>query len=283
MADIVIQNTLIDQRDWLTLAGLVSLAYLLSQHSYYFSFLTVYTTPPLYVCSFACMPCMLVGGTASRPPSSPQPKVPKIMEIPVSLVRNEPISLPLVHRPYHVHVTIPFSLLVKDFDPNTTRVPEMERPQSWWATRLFGRRYKTPTDAAAKAFTVAYPAYRYEVWPKLSALLFGKEQPVMHSVSGSDTEDWERAGDSNLFWVFSTGVTDDDTDLVGAVVLKADPRPCSTGGIVFTVEEMGEREKAAWKTAWMDVVLYKSPGAGESGVDLAMLQGWELVLQYLDG
>jgi hypothetical protein len=192
------------------------------------------------------------------------------MTIPVSLVENASIDLPLKHGPFHVHVTIPFSLLVRDFDPNTTRVPQMERPQCWLATRLFGRRYDTPTDVVTKVVMVAYPVYHHQVWPELSTLLFGKEEPRMYSVSGSDAKEWERVGASNLFWAFSRGVADDDIEHTRAVVLKASCSPCSAGGIMFSVEEVGEKGKAAWKAAWMGVVLYKEPSAGESDADLAM-------------
>ncbi|KAK4152139.1 hypothetical protein C8A00DRAFT_16513 [Chaetomidium leptoderma] len=205
--------------------------------------------------------------------------IPAIPAIPVSLAENESISLPLERRPCHIHITIPFSLLVKDFDPNTAQVPQLELPRSWWwPTRLFGRRYETLTDATTKAVTIAHPTYR-QVWPKLSALLFGKEETTLYSVLGSDAKDWERAGASNIFWAFSTGVTDDDIVHARAIVLKASP--CGTGGILFTVEEMGERDKVAWKTAWMDVVLYKS--AGESDVDLAMARKNHALYRHMAG
>ncbi|KAH6856118.1 hypothetical protein B0I37DRAFT_366605 [Chaetomium sp. MPI-CAGE-AT-0009] len=198
------------------------------------------------------------------------------MDIPVSLVGNGPISLPLKHEaPIHVQITIPFSLLVKDFDPNTTQVPHLERPRSWLANRLFGRRYTFPTDAPTKAFLVASPVFESQVWPKLGASLFGKMERIgiMYSHATSDAEKWERAGASNLFWAFSTGVTDEDISNVRAVVLKASPGPAGAGGILFTVEEMDEREKAAWKSAW-EVLGPFTPSPpwrdGESDVDLAM-------------
>jgi hypothetical protein len=183
-----------------------------------------------------------------RPPNLQPPPV-AIISTTGSLVGNRPISLPLKHEaPIHVHITIPFSLLVKDFDPNTTRVPVLEKPGSWLATRLLGPRYKTPTDAPTKAFLVACPVFHRQVWPKLSTLLFGKEERMMYSHSGCDAKAWERAGASNLFWAFSTGVTDDDIGRVNAVVLTASPAPDGAGGILFTAEEMGEREQEAWKT-----------------------------------
>jgi hypothetical protein len=193
------------------------------------------------------------------------------MDIPVSLVENDRINLPLNHDvPIHVHVTIPFSLLVPDCDPNSTPVPKLERPRCWLATRLFGRQYETPTDAMTKTVLVVSPAFHHPVWPKLSALLFGKEQRNMYTHLISDATEWEHANASNISWAFSTGVTDDDIDNVSAVVLKAGPGLCGTGGILFTVEEMGERHKAAWKRAWMELPPPMSPGSGESGVDLAM-------------
>ena len=194
------------------------------------------------------------------------------MEVPVSLVGHGPISLPLKHEaPIHAQIRIPFSLLVKDFDPETTQVPQWEVPRSWLANRLFGRRYESPTDAGTKVFLVACPVFHHKVWPKLSTLLFGKKERVMYSHSGSDVEEWERAGASNLFWAFSTGVTDEDVDNVRAVVLKASPCPDGTGGILFTAEEMDEGENAAWKTAWeVRVPPTPSPSDRESDIDIAM-------------
>ena len=47
----------------------------------------------------------------------------------MSLIANGPLSLPLKEEaPIHVHATIPFSLLVKDFDPTTAKVPYREEP-----------------------------------------------------------------------------------------------------------------------------------------------------------
>jgi hypothetical protein len=113
----------------------------------------------------------------------------------------------------------------------------------------------------------------------LSTLLFGKEEPTLYCIVGSDAKDWAHAGTSNSVWAFSTGVTEDDIDHTRAVLLKASP--CGTGGILFTVEEMGEREKAAWKTAWMDLAPYKSPG--ESDVDCAMTRKNQALYQYMAG
>jgi hypothetical protein len=207
------------------------------------------------------------------------------MDIPVSLVKNESISLPL-DGPLHVHITIPFSLLVKDFDPNTNPIPQMKRHRpSWWPTSLFGRWFEPPTHDITKIFDVVNPAYYGQVWPKLSALLFGREEPTMYCIVGSDAEDWERAGVSNLFWTFytGTGVADDndgDIEHARAVVLKASHSPCGKGGAVFTVEEMGEKDKAGWKTTWMDVVPYK-PSAGESDVDVAMMRKNQALHRYM--
>jgi hypothetical protein len=168
----------------------------------------------------------------------------QMRDISVSLVGDPPISLPLEHsESVHVHITIPFSLLVQDFDPNTTQVPQWERPRCWLATRLFGRRYETPTTDIIKVCLLAFPIFEHRVWSKLSVLLFGKEERRMNSNMGSDATEWERASASNLFWVFSKGVTDDDIDHVRAVVLKASPSMGGTSGMLFTVEEMGEREK----------------------------------------
>lgn len=194
------------------------------------------------------------------------------MDVSVSFNENGPISLQLKHvAPIHIHIMMPFSLLVKDFDPNTTQVPNLERRRSWLATRLFGRRYETPVDVMTKIFLLTCPAFHNLVWPKLSTLLFGKEEPMMYSHLSSDKEEWERARASTVSWAFSTRITDDDIGDMRAVILKASPNPDGPGGILFTVEEMGEREKAAWKTAWKVLVPpTPSPSDGESDVDLAM-------------
>ncbi|KAK4096317.1 hypothetical protein N658DRAFT_364857 [Parathielavia hyrcaniae] len=110
------------------------------------------------------------------------------MDIPVSLIGNGPISLPLKHEaPIHIHITIPYSLLVKDFDPNTTPVPVLERPRCWLITRLFERRRETPSDAPDKACLIAWPVF-HRVWPKLSTLLIGKEEPSLYSHVGCDAK-----------------------------------------------------------------------------------------------
>lgn len=174
------------------------------------------------------------------------------MDIPVSLIANGPLSLPLKEEaPIHVHATIPFSLLVKDFDPNIAKVPYWEEPRCWLANRLFGPRHKTPTSASAKVAMFASSIFPRRVWPSLGRLLLGKEVRISACNTGSDAKEWAHAGASNLFFAFATGATDDDMDCARAVVLTASSRPDSTGGILFTVKEMDEKERAAWKTAWM--------------------------------
>lgn len=76
-----------------------------------------------------------------------------------------------------------------------------------------------------------------------------KEVYMSSCNTGSDAKEWAYAGASDLFFAFAMGPTDDDLDCVRAVVLTASPD--GTGGILFTVKEMDERERAAWKTAWM--------------------------------
>jgi hypothetical protein len=128
---------------------------------------------------------------------------------------------------------------------------------------------------------MASPILHSYIWPKLSTLLFGKEQrSIMYSHSASDVREWEHAIAGNVFWVFSIGpgVTEDDIGDVRAVVLTAANHPGpdgdGAGGVLFTVEEMGETDKAAWKTAWTVLpppICCPWPGdAGESDADLAM-------------
>jgi hypothetical protein len=198
------------------------------------------------------------------------------MDIPVSLVGKGPISLPLqCEAPIHLSITIPFSLLVKDFDPNTTQVPQCEKPRSWLATRLFGRQYETPTDATSKTLLLVSPALRNRVWSKLSTLLFGKEEPIMYLHSASDVREWKHAGAANVFWAFATGITEDHIGDVRALVLTASPGgpdDDGTGGVLFTVDEMGDAEKAAWKTAWtvLPPIRPSPDDEGEFEADLAM-------------
>lgn len=199
----------------------------------------------------------------------------------MSVIGKGPISLPLKRDvPIHIAVTIPFSLLMKDFDPNTTPVPQLERPRSWLGTLLFGRRYEPPRYASSKAHFLANPILCDRVWPKLSTILFGQEERYLYSHMTSDAREWEKIGTANIFWVCATGITDDDISNVRAVVLTASPAAGLDGtgeGVLFTVEEMGETEKAAWKRAWTAMPAWTVPPSicgqadvGESDADLAM-------------
>ena len=128
------------------------------------------------------------------------------MDIPVSLIANGPLSLPLNEEaPIHVHATIPFSLLVKDFDPNTAKVPYREEPRCWLANRLFGPRHKNLSSDSAKVAAFASSIFPGRVWPKLSALLLGNEVRMSPCNTGSDAKEWAHAGASNLFFAFATG------------------------------------------------------------------------------
>ena len=128
------------------------------------------------------------------------------MDIPVSLIANGPLSLPLNEEaPIHVHATIPFSLLVKDFDPNTAKVPYREEPRCWLANRLFGPRHKNLSSDSAKVAAFASSICPGRVWPKLSALLLGKEVRMSPCNTGSDAKEWAHAGASNRFFAFATG------------------------------------------------------------------------------
>lgn len=68
----------------------------------------------------------------------------------------------------------------------------------------------------------------------------------------------ESAGASIATWTFARSITDDDIINVRALVLRGESYPCDkTGGILFTVEEMGEREMAGWKRYWGEGVMHK--------------------------
>ncbi|KAK3902451.1 hypothetical protein C8A05DRAFT_15491, partial [Staphylotrichum tortipilum] len=195
----------------------------------------------------------------------------RTMDISVSVIGKGPISLPLKRDvPIHIAVTIPFSLLMTDFDPNTTPVPQMERPRFWLGTLLFGRRYEPPRYASSKAQFLTNPILCDRVWPKLSTILFGQEERFLYSHMTSDAREWEKIGTANIFWVCATGITDDDISNVRAVVLTASPGLDGTGeGVLFTVEEIGQTEKAAWKRAWTAMPAWTAD-LGESDADLAM-------------
>ena len=185
-----------------------------------------------------------------------------------SIVENESISLPLVG-PFHVYMTTPFSLLVQDFDPNT-KIPPGIQPAPWWRPNwLFGPRFETPCYAGSWALFLTNPAFSKELWPKLSALLFGKEEPALHSIINCNIEDWQQVIDSNLLWAFSTGVTDDNIDNIKAVVLKPINDPSRPGR--FTVEELGPVEDAAWKRVLGDTEPWESPEESqETDIDVEM-------------
>ncbi|KAH6842361.1 hypothetical protein B0I37DRAFT_381748 [Chaetomium sp. MPI-CAGE-AT-0009] len=206
--------------------------------------------------------------------------LPVVPTIPVSLVDNGSISLPL-DGPLHVYITVPFSLLVKDFDPNTTRVPPWVQPAPWWwPTWLFGPRYKTPTNAEIKAYSIASPVFQEQLWPKLSALLFGKEEPALYTVVGSDIKDWEHAAASHLFWTLATGVTDENVDRIKAVVLT--PISSASRPGLFTVEELGAVEEAAWKKSLMDTVQWEFlEGEERSPVDFEINKRNHGLFQYM--
>ncbi len=182
----------------------------------------------------------------------------------MSLIANGPLSLPLKEEtPIHVHATIPFSVLVKDFDPNTAKVPYREKPRCWLANRLFGPQHKNLSSDSAKVAAFAGSIFPRRVWPKLSTLLLGKDVRMSPCNPGSDAKEWAHASASNLLFAFATGHTDDDLDCVRAVVLTASPGPDGAGGILFTVREMDERERAAWKTAWV-ALLPPTPSPGSA-------------------
>jgi hypothetical protein len=125
--------------------------------------------------------------------------------------------------------------------------------------------------------------YHDHVWQQLSLRLFGKHEPMLYSVVGSDIEDWERASAGTLSWAFATGATDDDIDHVRVIILKANYSLDGAGRIVFTVEEMDEGEKAAWKAVWMDMAPYTLRRDGESEVDLAMLNKNSALRRHVAG
>ncbi len=127
------------------------------------------------------------------------------MVIPLSLVANESTSLPLKNGPFHVHVMIPFSLLVKDSDPNTTPDPQCARLRLWWwwTTLLFGVRWETLTDPMEEAFFLGSLIFS-RIWGKMKVLLFGKHEAVTEKYHyiNSNIKNWEHAGASNLSDVF---------------------------------------------------------------------------------
>lgn len=163
------------------------------------------------------------------------------MAVPVSFVGVNSASLPLEDGPFHVDITIPFSLVMQDSDLTLAQIQSRES----WATWLFRRQHKT--TPVSRAVQLALPRLR-QIWQQLSALLFGREEPTLYAVLACDADHWDRIADSNIFWTVSTGVTNNDSARV--VVLKAD-EDSMRGGIRFTWEEMGENEKMTWTDRWM--------------------------------
>jgi hypothetical protein len=203
--------------------------------------------------------------------------LPVIPTISPSLVENGSISLPLVG-PFHVYMTTPFSLLVQDFDPNTTQIPPNILPAPWWRPDwLFGPRFEAPPYAGTRAVVLAHPALTEELWPKLSALLFGKAEPKMYTVISSTIEDWQHALDSDFSWAFATGVTDDDIDNIRAVVLKTTNDPSRPGQ--FTVEQLRAEEDAAWKRVLADTEPWESPE--ETEIDVEITRRNRALLRYM--
>lgn len=170
--------------------------------------------------------------------------------IPVFVVPKPEIPLPLKEDDgYHVHVIVPFSLIVRDLDPNATRAPVTleHRRFTWWATRLFGRWKEISSEPQLEAIGIANP-HLTNIWPRLSAILFGREEPARYSMTACDVEDWKHVNGSHVFWTAFVGAIDNTNTRV--VVLRADGSLVH-GGIQFTLEEMGDKDKQAWKEEYL--------------------------------
>jgi hypothetical protein len=79
----------------------------------------------------------------------------------------------------------------------------------------------------------------------------------MFAVTSCDVNDWAHVNESTLFWTTATTSPMHDRPLK-VVVLKG--TGTDDGGIRFTVEEMGDAEKEAWKEECMREPEAKFPG-----------------------
>lgn len=162
------------------------------------------------------------------------------MAIQISLVNNS-ICLPLDDGAFHVYMAVPFSLIAH-FDPSIIQY----RPRRCWFAALFGQ----GRSPGGKAAELALFRLR-TISQQLSGLLFGREEAVKYVVASCDADDWEHLGSSNFHWTFFLGAEDNDDARV--LVFKANEKLVQ-GSIQFSGEELGEKEKAAWKAGWRNLV-----------------------------
>jgi hypothetical protein len=156
------------------------------------------------------------------------------------------VALPLEEGPYHIHITVPFALVVWNFNPKTASPPRLWKPRSTHlATRLFGSRGPILTSPSDRAKHAALPHLR-ELWKQLSPLLFEQKEtkPAMFSVTSCDVDDWGRVNESTLFWTTATTTPLYDKPLR---VMVLEGTGTGDGGIKFTLEEIGDAEKEAWR------------------------------------
>lgn len=99
-----------------------------------------------------------------------------------------------------------------------------------WATWLFGHGQETVNEPSDKATVIARP-HLNNLWPHLSTVLSGREEPALYSVVTCDVQDWNRVNDSHLFWTALVAFIDHPNTRV--VVLKASGTSVQ-GGIQFT-------------------------------------------------
>ncbi|KAF8846408.1 hypothetical protein BDZ45DRAFT_682537 [Acephala macrosclerotiorum] len=117
--------------------------------------------------------------------------------IPVSLADSS-IRLPLEDGAFHVHMTIPFSL-IGHFDPSIIQY----RPRNTWVARLFGQGRNLSTKTVELA-----GRHLRQISQQLNGLLFGREEPVRLAVASCDADNWEHLGGSNFLWSFFVGAED---------------------------------------------------------------------------
>ncbi len=176
------------------------------------------------------------------------------------------MPLPLKFRDghIHVHITVPFSLIVRDFGPNTSPPRTITFPRSpRWATLLLGPHHHTLPEPASGAGLVAGDHLEH-FWPQLSLTLFGREMPAQYTLATCDAADWEHLDDSNVFWTTAGGAIV-DTPNPRVLTLKGHASPVG-GGIRFTLEEMGGERREAWKVEYARAPLHEMPGAPNPAV-----------------
>lgn len=167
--------------------------------------------------------------------------------IPVSLADSE-ICLPLQDRGIHIHMAIPFPF-IEHLDPSIIQ---------FWNGGLPGQ----GSSPRGKTVELATPHLRH-ISQQLSRVLFECEKPIRYTVGSCNAEDWEHLRRSDFLWTFFVGA--ENISNARILIFKATDS-LDQGRIHFSVEELGEKERAVWTAGWKNQVktcevsdLYSTP------------------------